>query len=96
MITNNVVYEQTYHILTNNVISLIFSFMKYTSYIKYKMLCIYQIYTYMSTNAYTCVSMNSILSFPRGEGNKSLEIFDHHVEGDDGDNGVFLIRLLVL
>ena len=29
MITNNVVYEQTYHILTNNVISQIMSYIKY-------------------------------------------------------------------
>ena len=40
--------------------------------------------------------INYIFSFPQGEGNKSLEVFDHCVEGDDGNDGVFLTHFLVL
>ena len=50
----------------------------------------------MSIDAYTCVSVNCIFSFPREEGNKSLEFFGHCVEGDNGDDGVFLSCSLVL
>ena len=60
MITNNVVYEQTYHILTNNVISQIMS------YIKYRMSYVHQM----------CIEYVSLMPiYIHGEGNKSLYIY---------------------
>ena len=44
---------------------------------------------------HVCLSTISSL-FPQGEGNKSLEVFDLHVEGDDEDDGVFLTCSLIL
>ena len=59
MITHNVLYEQTYHILTNNFISRIMS------YIKYKMSYIHQM----------CIEYVSLMPiYIHGEGKKSLSL----------------------
>ena len=65
MITNNAVYEQTYHILTNNVISWIMSYIKYRmSYTSnvYRICPLMPIYIYMS---------RSTISFPSYEGKET-------------------------
>ena len=65
MITNNVVYEQTYHILTNNVISQIMSYIKYRmSYTSnvYRTCPLMPIYIYMS---------RSTTYFPSHEGKET-------------------------
>ena len=59
------------------------------------------LYIYMgkekSLSLYICIEyLNYIFSFPRGEGNKSLDVLYCHVEGDSGDDGVLLTFLLIL
>ena len=77
------------------------------SYIKYKISYIHQMYIeYVHWHKiwhicplmpiYMYMSINYIFSFPRGEGNKSLEVFGCYVEGDDVDDGVFFTCSLVL
>jgi hypothetical protein len=46
---------------------------------------------------YICIEyLNYIFSFPRGEGNKSLDVLCRRVEGDSGDDGALLTRSLDL
>ena len=51
----------------------------------------------LSLYIYICIEyVNYIFSFPRGEGNKSLDVLCHCVEGDSGDDGALLTRSLDL
>ena len=76
MITNNVVYEQTYHILTNNVIHQIChtSNIEWHMYIKcvlnISLRCLY-IYMGKETSLYIYVSNISTTSFPSHEGKET-------------------------
>ena len=59
------------------------------------------LYIYMgkekSLSIYICIEyLNYIFSFPRGEGNKSLDVLCRRVEGDSGDDGALLTRSLDL